>query len=144
MKVRVVEHGKILDYDFIKEVYDDSDTWTEINGYIFFTLNLEKRAIYYSYSNCNSYENLQYYSEIGLEDMIKSETTFLSLNCDEKIDIMNDIVTNFGGYIDRNDCDDIPYEPVIKNPDKTIKPVYHVSMQDIYDKFGGIVIIDKE
>lgn len=42
-----------------------------------------------------------------------------------------------------NDSDERYFEPVIKNPDGTIKPVFHVSMEDIYEIFRGVVIIDK-
>lgn len=39
--------------------------------------------MFYLYSNVNYYENLDYYKTLGLEDMVKSETTYISLGYDE-------------------------------------------------------------
>ena len=57
-------------------------------------------------------------------------------------EIIASIVSEFGGYIDVNDCDDKGYELVIQYKSSSIKPVIHITMNDIYEKFGGIVVID--
>lgn len=57
---------------------------------------------------------------------------------------MKKIVTEFGGWLDENDCDDEPYYPVDKNPDGSIKPIIRVTMEEINTKFGDtVLIIDK-
>jgi len=142
--VRIRDCG-IADYDWIKERYDTTNKWIIINGYIDFTdKNGESRSLFYCYKNVNSYENLEYYSKYGLEDMVKSETTDIMLDCHgESVNVIKSIVTEFGGWIDENDCDDEEYYPIEKDSNGNIKQVFHVTMEDIYEKFGGIVIIDK-
>jgi len=142
--VRIRDCG-IADYDWIKERYDTTNKWIIINGYIDFTdKNGELRSLFYCYKNVNSYENLEYYSKYGLEDMVKSETTDIMLDCHgESVNVIKSIVTEFGGWIDENDCDDEEYYPIEKDSNGNIKQVFHVTMEDIYEKFGGIVIIDK-
>lgn len=124
---------------------EDKENWYNIYGRIDFKYKGEDRSIFYSYSNVNFFENLDYYSEHGLEDMVKSETTYLSLGYwGSSVEIIKEMVAQFGeGWIDKNDCDDQPYEPVEVNADSSIKPVIHVTMEDIYKQFGGVVIIDK-
>ena len=75
--------------------------------------------------------------------MVRAETTSLSLGkWNSSVEIIKDIVTHFGGgWIDEDDCDSEDYYPIESNPDGSIKPVIKVTMQDIYDKFGGIVVI---
>lgn len=131
--------------DYIYESYDDDPYRKSWSTSFHFTYKGENRMIYYIYHNYNTYENLDIYKQYGLEDMVKSETTHLILGCwGASVEIMRAIVEEFGGWIDENDCDNIEYEPVIKNPDGTIKPVIRVTMNEIYEKFGGIVIIDKK
>lgn len=142
--VRIRDCG-IADYDWIKERYDTTNKWIITNGYIDFTdKNGESRSLFYCYKNVNSYENLEYYSKYGLEDMVKSETTDIMLDCHgESVNVIKSIVTEFGGWIDENDCDNEEYCPIEKDSNGNIKQVFHVTMEDIYEKFGGIVIIDK-
>ena len=54
---------------------------------------------------------------------------------------MRDLVSQFGGWIDENDCDDEDYYPISKDTDGNITPVILVTMEEIYQKFGGVVII---
>ena len=124
---------------------EDNENWYDIYGRIVFRYKGEDRSLFYSFSNVNFFENLNYYSNYGLEDMVKSETTFISLGYwGSSVEIIKEIVAQFGGgWVDENDCDDPPYEPVEVNADGSIKPVIHATMEDIYKKFGGIVIIDK-
>ena len=56
--------------------------------------------------------------------------------------IIKELVAYFGGgWIDENDCDDEEYYPIELNNDGSVKPVKYVTMNDIYEKFGCVVII---
>jgi hypothetical protein len=47
--------------------------------------------------------------------MIKSEKTHLSLgNWGSSVEILESIVKKFGGWLDENDCDNIPYRYIEK------------------------------
>ena len=101
--------GSLNKYNRVKEKYDDSNEWKITNGFIRFNDGDENKAIFYDYQNINFYENLEYYSKYNLENMVKSETTFLSLGCyGNSVEIMKGIAQEFGGWLDENDCDDIP------------------------------------
>ena len=95
----------------INEHSEDNENWYTISGFISFKYNDEKRMLFYYYSNINSYENLKYYSEYGLEDMVKIETTHVCLGYwGSSVEIVKEIVENFGGgWLDENDCDDKEY-----------------------------------
>lgn len=95
----------------INEHSDDNENWYTIYGYMYFKHNGESRALFYFYDNINYYENLEYYTELGLEDMVRAETTSISLRCyGDSVEIIKEIVENFGGgWIDENDCDDNEY-----------------------------------
>lgn len=54
---------------------------------------------------------------------------------------MTEIVKQFGGWLDFNDEDDIPYEEIRQGTETPVK-VRHVTLQEVYDKFGEVVIID--
>ena len=92
----------------------DSENWYTVNGFICFKYNDEDRMIFYDYDNLNSYENLEYYTKVGLEDMVKAETTYISLGCwGSSVAIIKEIIANFnGGWIDENDCDGDDYYKV--------------------------------
>ena len=142
--VELKDYG-IVNYDWIKERYGKTNKWLITSGFIDFTdKSGEQRSLFYCYNNINSYENLEYYSTYGLENMVKSETTDIMLGCHgESVDVIKSIVTEFGGWIDENDCDNEVYYPIEKDSNGNIKQVFHVTMEDIYEKFGGVVIIDK-
>ena len=107
--VKENNYGALNKYNWVKEKYDDSNEWKITSGFITFNDDDENITIFYFYQNINSYENLEYYSEHNLENMVKSETTFLSLECcDNSVEIMKGIAQEFGGWLDENDCDDIP------------------------------------
>ena len=128
----------------MQEIYGDTDDLYDIVGYITFRYKNKPMSLFYSYSNYNPYENLDYYLQYNLEDMVKSETTYLSLYLSaSSVEIIKDIVIEFGGWIDENDCDDEPYYPIFKDADNNIKPIIYVTMEDIYEKFGGVVVIKK-
>jgi hypothetical protein len=142
--VKLEDYGSDKEREWIKERYDNSGKWLIWSGFINFNDGKDDRGLFYRYTNHNSYESLEYYSKRGLEDMVKAETTYISLGCSgNSVDIIKALVTEFGGWIDENDCDDSEYYPIVKNIDGTIKPVFHVTMNDIYEKFGGVVIIEK-
>ena len=141
-KSHITLYDSSIEQNRIKKMYDNSNKYKVWNGFISFNDGQDDRSLFYSYSNVNTYGDLEYYSSLGLSEMVTSETTYISLGYNEKaIEIIKAIVTEFGGWIDENDCDDEPYYPIIKNPDGTIKPVIRVTMQDIYEKFGGTVVI---
>lgn len=142
--VKLEDYGSDAGKEWIYERYDSSGKWLTWSGFISFNDGKENRSLFYCYTNHNSYENLEYYSKCDLEDMVKAETTHISLGYGgSSVDIIKAIVTEFGGWIDESDCDDEEYYPIIKNSDGTIKPVFHVTMNDIYEKYGGVVIIEK-
>lgn len=95
----------------INEHSEDNENWYTIYGYICFKYNDENRMLFYCYDNLNHYENLEYYTKFGLEDMVKAETTHIGLGYwGGSVEIIKEIVENFGGgWIDENDCDDEEY-----------------------------------
>ena len=107
--VKENNYGSLNQYDYIKERYDDSNEWKITSGFITFNDGVENRAIFYTYQNVNSYENLGYYSKYNLENMVKSETTFLGLGYyGNSVEIMKGIAQEFGGWLDEDDFDDEP------------------------------------
>ena len=119
----------------IRQEFINNDRWIKYND--------EDRMLFYNYSNLNSYENLEFYSKHNLREMVETETTYLSLGYwGSSVEIIKEIVAHFGGgWIDENDCDDKEYYPIELNPDGNIKPVQYVTMNDIYEKFGNVVVI---
>jgi len=119
--------GKLSEYDFIKAHYGNSNNWEVNTCYIDYNDGYNGNvSIFYYYSNINSYENLQYYEKYNLSKMVKSEKTFLIFDF-----ISNVIATpiyklllHFGGWIDVNDCDNIPYDRVDSN----------INVKKIYDE----------
>ena len=79
------------------------------------------------------------------KDIITGERyTWLDLGKEEySVEIMKAIINQFGGWVDEVDCDEEDYYHIPANPDKEVPPIIRVTMQDIYDKFGGIVVITK-
>lgn len=131
-------------YEWIEERYDNSGLWLTYSGTISFNDGMDDRTMYITYTNHNSYENLDYYKRYnGGEEMVKSETTYISTRAGNKsVDIMKEIISIFGGWMEENDGDHPLVFYDIDKGNLGIKPVIHVTMKDIYEKFGGIVIID--
>ena len=139
-KIRKIDYGPLADY--VMETYDNSNRMMNWSGFIDFKYNGKNRNLFYSYSNYNAYENLEYYKPLGLEPMVKEEKTHISLGCDDDAQkIIKDIITFFGGWFDANDCDDEEFI-FINKQSKQMEPIRHVTMQDIYYQFGELVIID--
>lgn len=105
---------------------------------IIFMYNDEQRLL-------NWYFDEGQYDIKNEEDVDRSYVyTQVSLgNWGSSVDIIENIVKEFSGYIDENDYDEEGFIPIIKSSEGTIKPVLHVTMQDIYEKFGCVVVIDK-
>lgn len=124
----------------INEHSEDNENWYTIYGYICFKYNDENRMLFYCYDNLNHYENLEYYTKFGLEDMVKAETTHIGLGYwGGSVEIIKEIVENFGGgWIDENDCDDKEYYVV--NPKEEFKIDANMNVQlalnDFENSFG--------
>lgn len=137
------EFLKYVESGELKEYYGTDRTLWSRGRWITFTYNGRQRTMFYHYSPLNWYENLKYYEPLGLADMVKSETTSLSLGQDEDAEyILERITKAFGGWIDYNDSDDEEYVKFEKGSDTPIK-VKHITMEDVYKAFGGFVVIDK-
>ena len=147
---KVISGEEIL--NFIKESYDTNakmkleygkeelTKYEDASGFIEFTYKEVHQSIYVIVGsvkdNNNNNEN----------EVITSEKyTWLSMySTENNVEIMKTIINHFGGWIDENDCDDIGYYYVLSNPNRDIPPVIEVTMEEIYEKFGGIVKIVKD
>jgi hypothetical protein len=137
INIDITNYGKLKD--------TDENEWIVESGFIYFKGKEHDRMLSYYHSNQIDNSNYNYYCDKGLKELATTETTSISLGCDDEAkEIIKAIIVEFGGWYDANDCDDIDFEPIVKNSDGTIKPVFHISMNDIYEKFGGVVIIDKK
>lgn len=110
-------------------------------SFITFDGNTNRRRLTISYNSDRTEFNELIKNEVN---QIKGDKyTSISLGKDEEaIKIITSIIKQFGGYIDIDDCDDVDYQFIPMNKQFELKPIIHVTMKDIYDKFGGIVIID--
>lgn len=94
----------------IQSVYHkyDDEKWYADYGFISFNMpNGVRRHLFYSYSNVIFCNNAGCYYPPEAREIVESETTDLSLECDEAaIQIMKEIVSYFGGWIKENDSDD--------------------------------------
>lgn len=141
-RIKEEEYDIYIEENKIKASYSDDKTLWSISNWIMFNYNNRRRTIFYYYSPLNWYENLEYYKPLGLEEMVKSETTYLSMGCDrDSKNLMETIVKAFGGWIDYDDCDDEEYVKFEKDSD-TPTIVRHITMKDVYEAFGGFVVID--
>lgn len=87
----------------IQSVYHkyDDEKWYADYGFISFNMpNGVRRHLFYSYSNVIFCNNAGCYYPPEAREIVESETTDLSLECDEAaIQIMKEIVSYFGGWI---------------------------------------------
>lgn len=120
-----------IDYNYkLNPGHEKDDMRYRDYGYIDFKAMTEEgkevvRSVFYYYSNTNPLENLEYYKELGLEEMVLTETTTISLGAwGDSVDILKDIAKAFGGgWLDENDCDEYPYYYVEGSSyEKQIKP----------------------
>lgn len=144
-----VEKENVL--NFIKHKFDNA---AKLEHYSKSNYKVEGKEVTTEYCNIifkynEENRNLSWYFNTSQYDIKHSEEvdqnniyTQISLGCwGDSINIMRTIVTEYSGYIDECDSDDKRYEPIIKNSDGTVKPVFYVTMNDVYEKFGGVVII---
>lgn len=119
-EVKRTIYDKLDDLDYPFRNYGEEDYWFGDFGFIRFTYNGENRQLFYSYNNINLYDNLllykrKYPDRTDIHNMIKSETTHLSLGkWGSSVEILEAIVKKFGGWVDEDDCDDIPYRYIEK------------------------------
>lgn len=101
--INYYDYNDLRGEDFIKEIYDkDKNIYSEY-GRIDFKYNDEQRSLFYCYSSYNTYENIEFYKKRGLEYMVKSETTFISLgHWGNSVKMIKEIVSYFGGYVDES------------------------------------------
>lgn len=95
----------------INEHSETSEYWYADTGIIKFCYKGQERWLHYCYNNLNLLENLEYYKNLGLEEMGRSEYTNLILvYFEDSTSIMQDIIKHFGGgWLDENDEDGIPF-----------------------------------
>lgn len=86
----------------------DNEKWYADYGFICFDMpDGVRRHLFYSYSNVNFCDNAGCHYPPELKKVVESETTDLFLVCDEAaIHIMKEIVSYFGGWINKSDSDD--------------------------------------
>ncbi len=99
----------------LNESCENDADWYVISGFIYFVYKGECRQLFYNYSSVNFYENIHYYSSLGLTKMVKAETTTVSLGCHgASVEIIKELVSHFGGgWMDENDCDDEEYYEIV-------------------------------
>lgn len=111
-------------YNYIVDNYDSEAVYNvdngysidrELSGFIYFKDGEDKRQLYLSEGN-----NLKWKEKPYLELGIKKDYVYLSLGMwGNSIDIISNIVKNYGGWIDENDCDEIGYIEIPKCMDFT-------------------------
>lgn len=153
-------------YDYIKftetlnplKIYDShKDVWVTQHCTINFkTPQGEMRSLFWYFSNAI------FTSELAFLRERKEPIVLISLRYNEEsIQIIKDITTYFGGWIDENDCDDIGYyelsnkthktggsgdftppkKSVMTGKNKEIKPTFYFTVQDLCDHFDANVVI---
>lgn len=125
-----------IEHDNERHAIFDNIPTDRYSAQIYFTIDKENRVLQVYFDSDQN--DVNYYRNI---DHKNKYTQILLDYCEDNVTIMRSLVTEFGGYIYENSSKDINYEPIIKDPDGTIKPVFRVTMNDIHEKFGGVVII---
>ena len=90
----------------IKDDYDTNTNWITRSGFINLEfISADGRSIFYCHNNVNFHENMDYYRRLGLSEMVRAHTTYLSMGSDEVgSKIIKAIVEEFGGWYTPNDC----------------------------------------
>lgn len=118
-----VKSGCVFEKVYDKIMYD---------GYIYFKYKEEQRSMFYISGKPKD----KCYTEVD-----DGEYTYISLGHNELAEeIIESIVTEFGGYIDYNDCDSKGFVAIEK--EGGFKPIRRVTMEEVYEKFGEVVIIE--
>ena len=110
-KISRTKYCKIKDCDWhykINEHSEDDEYYYTDSGFIFFKYNNLDTQLFYYYSNLCTYENLDYYKQYNLGQMVETETTQIRMLHDvDNIKLIKNIIIFFSdGWIDENDCDD--------------------------------------
>lgn len=116
------EYKEYVEDSFI--VKDGSDVCNIISGFITFidTVTGERRMLHYFYDNIRYTDELQEtINKIDVENKAEFIGNYvmyevkLSLSYyDRSVEIMKEILEEFGGWLDENDCDDIGYRYIKK------------------------------
>ena len=85
-------YGKKTEVQGIMADYDKDEEWVTVCGPIVLEFlgnqhgfqNGETRSLFYIRNNVNFYENLEYYEEQGLGDMVRARTTHISARTESK------------------------------------------------------------
>lgn len=136
-------------FEIIRKKFDNNATFdvterftTEYgyidSGVILFNFKDEKRSLHTFYSSSQS--DIKNISDNIDKTKNYTQLSLGSWGSSEKI--MTDIVREFGGYIDINDCDDIGYQLIACEKSLQLRPVIHMTYKELCDKFNAIVIID--
>lgn len=139
-----VSHIEII--EFLKKKFNTENITHDIVKYPTFT-KFYLKPIYHGciqIETKNEHRSMFYISgkpkDESYTEVDDGEYTYISLGHNELAEeIIESIVTEFGGYIDYNDCDDEGFIPVAK--EGRFKPIRRVTMKEIYEKFGEVVII---
>ena len=83
-------------------------------GWIHFTYNGKNRSLFYLYKDTIWFDKLDILSNIkNNTPELNGEYTYLSLGFDsDAVEIMTKIAKEFGGYLDEQDTDNVPYKKV--------------------------------
>ena len=83
-------------------------------GWIHFTYNGKNRSLFYLYKDTFWFDKLDILSNIkNNTPELNGEYTYLSLGFDsDAVEIMTKIAKEFGGYLDEQDTDNVPYKKV--------------------------------
>lgn len=93
----------------VKAFFGKDGVCTITSASIMFAYKGAGHYIRYYYMDANTWEELDKYGALGLEDMVKSEKTEISSKADNSMkDIIKSIVEHFGGWFQENDYDGIP------------------------------------
>ncbi len=144
LDVKLNNYGDDSGYEWIRERYDDSGEWKTWSGFIHFHDGVKDRECFIIIQTIIHGKTLSIIRALIWKIWLKLKLhIYHSIKMIARLMILKKIVEHFGGWVDEDDCDDEPYYPLLKNKDGTIKPAIHVTMNDIYEKFGATVIIDK-
>ena len=139
-----VSHIEII--EFLKKKFNTEDITYDIVKDTTFT-KFYSKPIYHGLIQIetkNEYRRMFYISgkpkDESYTEVDDGEYTYISLGHNELAEeIIESIVTEFGGYIDYNDCDSKGFVAIAK--EGRFKPIRRVTMEEVYEKFGEVVII---
>lgn len=139
-----VSHIEII--EFLKKKFNTEDITHDIVKDTTFT-KFYSKPIYHGFIQIetkNEHRSMFYISckpkDESYTEVDDGEYTYISLGHNELAEeIIESIVTEFGGYIDYNDCDSKGFVAIEK--EGGFKPIRRVTIEEVYEKFGEVVII---